>query len=257
MDDGRESLGHGAGSPGSGDGTLSRRTLLKRAGYAGALLAFPFAVSARAAKSARTTVTNLLVAGPPASATGALSGSQLATLTAMAARIVPTDASGPGATEAGAANYINLSLAGYPSPRNSLATTFPGTSVSTSLPAYQAGLPATDAYSQSAKGAPFVSLSPNDQDAVLLAMQNGTAAGGFLGGSAAFFTLVRTHTLQGMLCDPFYGGNKGFVGWKWIRYPGLRMPVKAADQTLTAPLMNPLSAYDMPIFKSGPPTLKG
>jgi hypothetical protein len=35
------------------------------------------------------------------------------------------------------------------------------------------------------------------------------------------------------------------------------MPVKAADQTLTPPLMNPMSAYEMANYKSGPPTLKG
>ncbi len=221
------------------------------------MLTFPFAVSARLAKSARLSAANRLTAGPPASATGALSASQLATLAAIAARIVPTDATGPGATEAEAANYVNLSLAGYPNVRDSLAATFVGTSVSSSLPAYVAGLPATDAYAQSVKGASFAALAPSDQDAVLVAMQNGVAIGGFVGGSTTFFNLVRTHILQGMLCDPYYGGNRGFVGWKWVGYPGIRMPVKAADQLLTAPLMNPLSAYDMPTFKSGPPTLKG
>ncbi len=170
--------------------------------------------------------------------------------------MVPTDATGPGATEAGAAGYINLSLAGWPDVRNSLAASYPGTSVTSQLPAYQAGLPAVDAYAQAKKGALFASLSPTDQDAVLLDMQNGVATG-FTGGSTAFFTTVRTHVLQGVLSDPYYGGNQNFVGWKWLRYPGLRMPVAPGDQALTPPLLNPMSAYDMGTFTSGPPTLKG
>jgi gluconate 2-dehydrogenase gamma chain len=225
----------------------SRREALRRAGIFGALTAFAPSLGARAAKAAKA------VTQP----TGALSGRQLATLQAIAARIVPTDASGPGATEAGAANYINLSLNGFPYDRNSLAATIPGTNVSSALPAYVAGLAAVDAYAQSKKGAAFAALSQADQDAVLTDVQAGVATGGFIGGSATFFNLVRGHVLQGMLCDPYYGGNQKFVGWKWIRYPGIRMPVKAADQTLTPPLLNPMSAYEMPTYKSGPPKLKG
>jgi gluconate 2-dehydrogenase gamma chain len=43
-----------------------------------------------------------------------LSPNELSTLTAVTARIVPTDASGPGAVEAGAANYIQLLLSVLP-----------------------------------------------------------------------------------------------------------------------------------------------
>jgi gluconate 2-dehydrogenase gamma chain len=188
---------------------------------------------------------------------GALNATQLRALEAMAARIVPSDG-GPGAAEAGAANYINLSLNGYPHVRDSLAATFVGTSVQTQLPAYVAGLAATDAYAQSKKGQPFASLSAADQDAVLTDMSAGTATGTFLAGSASFFNLVRTHTLQGMLCDPYYGGNKNFVGWAWVGYPGIRMPVKPEHQRLGSkpPLMR-MSAYAMPSYKSGPPTVKG
>lgn len=228
---------------------FSRGSLLKRAGVVGAVMAAPGSLRVKIAKAA--------MPAAPKKPAGVFGGNQLATLQAMAARIVPTDATGPGATEAGAANYINLSLAGWPNVRDSLIATFPGTSVSSSLPAYQAGLPAVDAYAQSKKGAPFASLSPSDQDAVLTDLQNNVATGSFVGSASTFFNLVRTHTLQGMLCDPYYGGNQGFVGWKWIRYPGLRMPVKAADQALTPPLLNPMSAYDMGTYKSGPPTLEG
>ena len=50
-----------------------------------------------------------------------------------------------------------------------------------------------------------------------------------------FFTLMRTHTIQGTFCDPAYGGNAGFVGWDLIRYPGLRLAVTADDQRMALP----------------------
>ena len=37
---------------------------------------------------------------------------------------------------------------------------------------------------------------------------------------ARFFAIVREHTIQGMFCDPLYGGNRDFTGWKLIGFPG-------------------------------------
>jgi len=229
-------------SPLSGGGRhYSRGEVLKRAGFAGAAISLPFGIGARVAKSGGTSE----VAAKP---TGALSAAQLATLSAIAARLVPTDAKGPGAAEAGAANFINLQLGGFPNELNSMVT---------SLPTYTVGLAATDTYAQSKKGALFASLSPADQDAVLTDMQN-NAATGFSPNSSTFFNLVRSHTLMGMFSDPYYGGNKGFVGWALNKYPGVRMPVKPADTRLSKPSpLRRVSAYSIPQYKSGPPTIKG
>ena len=220
----------------------SRGEVLKRAGFAGAAISLPFGIGTRAAKSFGTSE-----AGPKA--VGALNASQLGTLQAIAARLVPTDANGPGAAEAGAANFINLQLAGLPNPPNSLVA---------NLPDYTAGLAATDAYAQAKKGAAFASLSTTDQDAVLTDMQNNVATGSFNTSSATFFNLVRSHTLLGMFCDPYYGGNQNFVGWLLNKYPGVRMPVKPADTRLSRPSpLHPISAYSIPQYKSGPPKIKG
>jgi gluconate 2-dehydrogenase gamma chain len=35
-----------------------------------------------------------------------------------------------------------------------------------------------------------------------------------------FFQLLRTHTIEGMFCDPLHGGNAGLIGWQLIGYPG-------------------------------------
>src|SRR5262249_6546794 len=154
-----------------------------------------------------------------------------------------------GATEAGVATFIDRQLAGWPDSRNSLAT---------SLPDYVAGLAATDAYAQSKKGAPFAGLSGADQDAMLTDMQRNVATGSLHTNASTFFNLVRNHTLMGMFCDPFYGGNQNYVGWTLNRYPGIRMPVKPENTRLSkpSPLMK-MSAYEISEFKAGPPTIKG
>jgi gluconate 2-dehydrogenase gamma chain len=133
-----------------------------------------------------------------------------------------------------------------------------GTSVSSSLPAYVAGLAAVDTYAQSRRGVAFASLAPAEQDTLLTDMQNGVATGSFSTSLQVFFNLVRTHTLQGMLSDPYYGGNRDFMGWSWLGYPGIRMPVKPDDQRLgVRPPLVRMSAYQMAEFKPGPPKLKG
>ena len=43
--------------------------------------------------------------------------------------------------------------------------------------------------------------------------------------------MVRSHVLQGTFGDPHYGGNRGFVGWDLIGYPGVRTAVPPRLQT--------------------------
>jgi gluconate 2-dehydrogenase gamma chain len=156
-------------------------------------------------------------------------------LDAIAARLIPTDANGPGATEARAVHYIDRALGG---------------ALASSRQAYTAGLAALDRYSRSSRGKPFTELSATDQDSVLIDVETG-AATGFAGSSAAFFALVLNHTQQGTFGDPYYGGNANFVGWDLIGYPGIRTMVSAADQQQLekhALKPNHKSAYDYESF---------
>jgi gluconate 2-dehydrogenase gamma chain len=125
---------------------------------------------------------------------------------ALAARIIPTDAE-PGATEAGVVNFIDKALANEDKAL---------------LPVYRAGLPGVDAVAQKRFTKAFVALEPAQQDEVLAEMETGKAAGWPKGavGSADFFVAVRTHTVFGFLCEPSYGGNKDYAGWKVVGYPG-------------------------------------
>ena len=198
-------------------GAVSRRALLKRLGCAGAAaLALP--QFDRVLAFQRQTV-----AAAPA---GALSANEAATLSAMCARIIPTDESGPGAAEARASVYIDRALGGWLAP---------------SRDTYTAGLAALDDAARTERGKRFVDLSSADQDHVLRAIED-----------TPFFAAVRTHTIQGTFCDPVYGGNVNFVGWDLLDYPGVRLNVTAADQRMSAP-PKPVrrSAYDYAMFAAG------
>jgi hypothetical protein len=70
--------------------------------------------------------------------------------------------------------------------------------------------------------------------------------------AAAFFNLVRNHTIQGTFSDPFYGGNANFIGWDLIGYPGARTTVAANLQLLDRkPEPSRKSAYDYGMFSKG------
>ena len=201
---------------------FSRRELFRRLGIVGAgTVAFPelsrvlfFQRDVMARQAAQVTRTADVQTLTPA---------ERGTLAAVCARIVPTDQNGPGATEAGAAQYIDRALGGWLSP---------------SRDAYTAGLKETDSRAQKKHGRLFAELSAIDQDAVLGDLEQ-----------SEFFALVRTHTIQGTFCDPAYGGNANFIGWDLIGYPGIRLAVTAADQRMSAP-PKPVrrSAYDYAMF---------
>jgi gluconate 2-dehydrogenase gamma chain len=156
------------------------------------------------------------------------------TLEAIVARLIPSDTNGPGAEEAGAANYIDRALGG---------------ALASSRSAYAAGLAAIESFARATKGGPFPQLSPADQDAILTLMER-NAAPGFTPDSATFFELLRNHTLQGTFCDPFYGGNKNFVGWDLLGYSGVRNVVASEQQRMgIVPAPNHKSAYDYDLFQ--------
>ena len=74
----------------------------------------------------------------------ALTATEADLLDAIVARLIPTDANGPGAAEAQAVRYIDRALAG---------------ALSGSREAYRVGLAALDRYARSSRGAPFTTKS--------------------------------------------------------------------------------------------------
>jgi gluconate 2-dehydrogenase gamma chain len=210
---------------------LSRRSLFKQLGLASAATAVTGASLAPSTAAPATTAASARM--PAGEALETLTAAEADALEAIVARLIPTDENGPGATEARAAHYIDRALAGP---------------LASSRAAYALGLAAVDEYAQASRGAPFSNLSAEDQDAVLRDMEKNIATG-FAPNSSVFFEMVRTHTIQGTFCDPYYGGNANFVGWDLIGYPGIRMAVSDDEQGMKdKPTAVRKSAYDNGMF---------
>ena len=203
---------------------ISRRALLRRAGAAAAAgAAAGTGVPAAAETTAETAATTPAASAPGASQAPApeppraaweqLTAEEADLLEAIADQLIPSDDLGPGAVAAGAVVYIDRALGG---------------ALSESRDAYRAGLAAFDRYCRASRGAPFRELPHVDQVSALIDVETGAATGartGFAGSSAAFFNMVRGHVLQGTFGDPYYGGNRDYVGWDLIDYPGVRTAV--------------------------------
>ena len=223
---------------------ISRRDILKGAGAVAATAA----VSGAIVPGAGVPGVGVSAAGAaqaPASAAAArealeaLTAQEADLLDLITARLIPTDALGPGAREAKVVRYIDRALGG---------------ALAGSRDAYRSGLAAFDRYCRLSRGRAFGELPPIEQDSVLIDVETGAATGsgaGFAGSSAQFFALVLNHTRQGMFGDPYYGGNANFVGWRLLGYPGVRTNVSAADQqALERNQLEPnhRSAYDNDMF---------
>jgi len=133
-------------------------------------------------------------------------------ITAACARIFPSDASGPGATEANVVIYIDRQLAG-PYGRDKYRYTKGPWVESYPEHGYQDKASPSETYREGLKVlADFASLSLADQDARLRSIEK-----------SHFFQLLRQHTIEGMFCDPMHGGNADMIGWQLIGFPGPRM----------------------------------
>ena len=170
---------------------------------------------------------------------------------AIAETIIPTDATGPGAKEAGVINFIDRQLAGdygknanmymngpfvMPGQRGSITvegTTYPqgtqsvpyhsGTQYQYSIPLrefWRTGLKATQAYAQSVYSSKFEALTTDQRLQVLKDLYDNkpTSFNDIL--PKDFFGELIFMTWSGFLMDPLYGGNRGMVGWKHVAFNG-------------------------------------
>lgn len=198
---------------------------------------------------------------PPSGVGRFFSTNEAQTVDALTSRIIPGDASDPGAHEAGVVVYIDYMLAtnqggfGEPAYMNGpFAETYEGNSPPASPPdhaviwvakdqidrygfqsqlnmreIYRAGLKSLDQFSNSKFGGNFKDLSSDQQDQIVDALEGGKASNFKQPTDKDFFKLVRDHTLEGMLSDPLYGGNRDFAGWKLLGYPGVQRAYTPTD----------------------------
>lgn len=137
-----------------------------------------------------------------------------ATIAAFTERIMPSAPDKPGARDADVLNYIDLALAGAYAEMQDF---------------YRRGLAQLDAHCRGAYKEPFVRLSPEKQDEVIASLESGKATGFTYPTAREFFSILRTHTMEGMFADPLYGGNKDFSGWKLVGFPGAQAVFTPAD----------------------------
>jgi hypothetical protein len=75
---------------------------------------------------------------------------------------------------------------------------------------YASGIATLDALA----GGDFSKAAPAEQDKILARHEVST-----------FLSLLFEHTIEGLYCDPEYGGNRGLAGWRDISYPGDSQPL--------------------------------
>ncbi|HYO16625.1 MAG TPA: gluconate 2-dehydrogenase subunit 3 family protein, partial [Thermoanaerobaculia bacterium] len=92
-------------------------------------------------------------------------------------------------------------------------------------PLFARGLDFFEVLASNMKGKDFVSCTADEQDEVLRVAQE------FPNNDARRFFESLVHlALEGFLCDPSHGGNRGEFGWKYFRFESL-----ASETCSTAP----------------------
>ena len=150
---------------------------------------------------------------------------------AAVARLIPADDRGPGALEAGVAEYIdrqmntpyatgsNWYMQGPFHPDSDKALGYQLPLVPRDI--YRLGLADADAVAKAQHGNVFARLTGQQQDALLQAFEAGSVEFKQVPANV-FFSFLLQNTREGFFSDPIHGGNQGMVGWTLINFPGAR-----------------------------------
>lgn len=152
---------------------------------------------------------------------------EVSLLQPILSRLVPADDLGPGAREAGVANFIDRQL----------TTAWASGDQFYAQEPFQAGTP-TQGYQDhrspaqmlreglarfgevvAQRGTKFEDLSPEEQDRTLSQLEKGELDLSPVPGPLFFQTLLDV-TMEGFFSDPIYGGNRDLAGWKLVGFPG-------------------------------------
>jgi len=160
--------------------------------------------------------------------------SESAFIEASVALLIPDDAIGPGALEAGVPRFIDRQLAGPYGAGDHfyLQAPFPkglptqGWQARSPAEVYRAAIPAIDLWCVARHGKSFATLDPATQDDALKALESGEAELGGAVDAKRFFALLLQNTLEGYFADPIYGGNRQMGAWRMIGFPGARYDLR-------------------------------
>jgi gluconate 2-dehydrogenase gamma chain len=150
---------------------------------------------------------------------------------AAVSRIIPADELGPGALEAGAAEFIDRQMntpyatgAQWYMQGPFKADAAPELGYQLQLSPqqiYRLGIAAVEAWCKNASGKTFAEQDSATRDKILGKIEAGEIVFEQLP-TKVFFSLLVQNTREGFFCDPIHGGNKGMVGWTQIGFPGAR-----------------------------------
>jgi gluconate 2-dehydrogenase gamma chain len=168
---------------------------------------------------------------PPPAPRVYLTDAEFAFVEAAVARLIPNDALGPGAKEAGVAAFIDHQLAGsygraetwYMQGPWKEGTPEQGYQLKlTPAALYRTAIADVDVHSKGAnQGKAFAELDAAAQDALLHQLEGGKVELARVP-AKTFFQMLLQNTTEGFLADPMYHGNRDFIGWKLIGFPGPR-----------------------------------
>ena len=160
---------------------LSRRHLLKSAAGASVVASLP-----RFAFAYQTDVEKIIAQDP------------WQTLDAVLKHLLPSSASGPGADEIQATNYLYQTV--MQQPIEDAEKTF-----------IYKGVGWLNGYSQSQLSKNFVTLNTSEKETMLRAISGSKAGQNWLN------TLLN-YIFEAMLSPPIYGGNPKGIGWQWLKH---------------------------------------
>ena len=163
-------------------------------------------------------------------------GDEAAFIEAAAARLIPADATGPSAIQAGVPLFLDRQLAGDYGKGARLYMQGPFAK-GTATQGYQSKYPPAGLHRAAIKaigehlgqngGAPFHKRGETDQDAFLKDLSGGKVDLGSDVDGKAYFTLLLQNVMEGYFSDPIYGGNRDLSAWKMIGFSGARYDQRA------------------------------
>jgi len=179
---------------------------------------------------------------------------EAAFIAAAIERLIPADALGPGAREAGVAQFIDRQLAsawgsmarGYRQGPWAEGTPQQGyQSPLTPLEVYRAAIREIDRLCMDRHGHSFAGLDGIRQEEVLGGLEDGSFTLASVPASL-FFGMLWENTQEGFFADPIYGGNRDKVGWRLVGFPGVAAVYLQAIEEYGVPYrVHPVSIADL------------
>lgn len=155
---------------------------------------------------------------------------EFAFVMAATARLIPSEGEGPGAIEARVPVFIDRQMLTpfgtgewwyMAGPHVPDADPLLGWQTPLApRDVYRQGIAAVDGWCRSTRGQVLAELPPQDQDAVLTALEKGEVP--LPPELRGFFDLLLQNTQEGYFSDPRHGGNHGMAAWVYVGFPGAR-----------------------------------